>query len=481
MAAGIVAACACWTAGAWAQAQLEPIGSFSQPMHVTSDPSDPERLFVAQRAGTVLLVTPDGVSEFLDIPETVHTSGEQGLYSIAFPPDFATSDRFYVAYSGGESPTADHTVVDEYTAVGDVADPESRREVISIPTTSATNHNAGQLQFGPDGYLYLSTGESAVPALAQDLSSLLGKIIRIDPDQDGDEPYSVPEDNPFVDVPGARPEIWSLGLRNPWRFSFDRLTGALTIADVGAGTWEEVDHVPRSAGGGAGRNFGWPTCEGFQGPASCTTAFTPPVYAYESNNGPCAITGGYVVRDSGLGNLYGRYLFADLCASTMGSFDPLAPPAPDGHRPEGTTPSQPVSFGEDSCGRLYLATFGGDGEGNNVFRLVGDSGGVCPPQPPQPPDPDPDPPHGDTIPPQTTLEMRKPRRRAQRVFTFSSSEPDSTFECKRDRRPWRRCSPPRRLKHVSPGRHRFRVRAIDAAGNVDPTPAKRRFKIRPRR
>ena len=468
--AALVAASAA-LAGPADGATLQPLGSYSSPMYVTSDPTDPDRLFIAERSGTVKLTTPSGTSTFLTIPVPVYTDGEQGLWSIAFPPDFGTTGLFYVVYSGGPSANNDSLVLDEYRASGDAADPGSRREVLAIPTPAGTAHNGGQLQFGPDGFLYWSIGEAGNSANAQDTANLFGKILRIDPRGSGGQPYSIPPDNPYVGVGGARPEIWSLGLRNPWRFSFDRLTGALIVADVGEGSLEEVDLVPQAAGGGRGANFGWPTCEGTAGTGCSSPPFTPPIFEYSHADPPlqppsCSITGGYVVRDSGLDGLDGRYLFADLCGGDLRSIDPLAPQPLDGFRSENLSAAQPVSFGEDACGRLYLASF--MPSPGQVNRVEGSSGGVCPPAP-------------DQTAPDTALSLDPRNKRRSRVrATFTSTEPDSSFECRLDKRDWRACRSPRKLPLLHPGRHRFRARAIDAAGNVDPTPAKRRVRVKPR-
>jgi hypothetical protein len=459
-----------WAPSSAAAVELVPIGSYSQPTYVTSDPRDPDRIFVVERSGTIDVTTPGGTASFLDLTDLVLDSGsEQGLWSMAFSPDFADSRRFYVAYSANNH---DLTLA-EFTEQGTAAATRAtRRPVLAIPNTAgATNHNGGQLQFGPDGLLYWSVGEDAHGPNAQTLSNLLGKILRIDPRGATPGAYTVPADNPFVGTSGARGEIWAYGLRNPWRFSFDRLTGALAIGDVGSGSREEVDYVSRESGGGRGLNFGWPCREGLQaGGGTCLPGpLTGPIYDYDSNDGRCAITGGYVVRDPGVAELNGRYVFADLCHGRLASIDPAAPPAPDGDRLETPAVGTPTSFGEDACGRIYVAGFDGDANGDNVFRIVGESGGVCPAAPP------------DVTAPETTLKMRKARRRAKRVFRFGSSELGSTFQCKLDRRNWRTCEPPRKLKGLDRGRHRFRVRAIDPAGNVDQTPAKKRFKVKPKR
>ena len=442
---------------------LVPIGTatYSAPTYVTSDPRDPDRLFVTEQPGTIDVTTPSGTSLFLDLTDKVVDGGEQGLWSMAFAPDFATSGLFYVAYSaeGTEAIT-----LDEYREQGTPdATEATRREVLAIANnTASNNHNGGQLQFGPDGYLYWSVGEDAIaPANAQDLGNLLGKILRIDPRGALPGQYTVPPDNPFVGNPPARPEIWILGLRNPWRFSFDRLTGEMFIGDVGGGSWEEVNRGTRGA------NYGWPICEG-----PCTSPhpeLANPVYSYSSDDSPCnAITGGYIVRDSNLGALYGRYLFTDACTDLLRSINPAAPPPTDGDRSEGLSANAAVSLGEDACGRLYVVAQ----IDAQVFRVEGSAGGACPPDPPVAPD---------TDPPETTLELKRKGKRSTRAkFTIDSDEPGSTFECKLDKGKWKSCGERRKVKRLDTGRHKFRARATDAAGNADRSPARKRFKVKPR-
>lgn len=459
-----------------AGATLEPIGSASymSPTYVTSDPSDPDRLFITEQPGTIRVTTPAGTALFLDLTDLVLDGGERGLWSMAFAPDFAQSGLFYVAYSANDGALT----LDEYAERSTPAETKAtRRPVLAIANNFASsNHNGGQLQFGSgDDYLYWSTGEDANPANSQTLGNLLGKILRIDPHGSAPGAYSVPPGNPFVGVGGAQPEIWAWGLRNPWRFSFDRQTGQMFIGDVGGGGWEEVDL------GSPGANYGWNTCEGL-----CTAPhpeLTNPIYAYLSDDVPCnAIDGGYLVRDPDLGDLFGRYLFTDLCGGNLRSIDPSAPPPFDTYRDEGMSVQTPVSFGEDACGRIYVVAQGGGGQ---VFRIEGPSGGVCPPEPPPVPQPDPpdtNPPDAtppDTTPPETTLRLEPRRARSPRaVFRIASDEAQSTLECDFDRRGWKPCGERRRLKHLEPGRHRFRARATDAAGNTDPTPARKRFKTR---
>ena len=361
-------------------ATLEEIGSFTNPTYVTSEPADPDQLLVVERRGVVERWHDGVVTPYLDIRGLVSSNaGERGLASIALSPDYAASGQLYVFYSDLDGDLQ----IDEFTASGGSVSPATRRPVLTIEHSSSAFHNGGQLQFGPDGFLYISTGDGGVTgATAQDLGSLLGKLLRIWPHPAADPSigYTTPSDNPYKgSIPGAD-EIWSYGLRNPWRFSFDRLNGDLVIADVGQGDWEEVDFEP-APGGGRADNFGWPTCEGpfFAGTLAPCTGFTAPAYAYshDGDPAPCAITGGYVVRDASLGDLYGRYVFADLCTGGVSSVI-LAPGSGTGLRDEGLTATQPSSFGEDACGRIYLASLGSD----RVYRLVGAAPADCAPAPP---------------------------------------------------------------------------------------------------
>jgi len=371
-------------------ASLQSIGKFEEPIYVTSDPGNANRLFVVERAGRIQQVENGVVSTFADIRSAVgcsaECSGERGLLSIALAPDFDSSGRLYVDYANNATGTI---YVAELTAVGGAASILTLRDVLAIPHSEESNHNGGQLQFGPDGYLYISTGDGGgsndIHHNAQNLKSLLGKILRIDPLQSGGQAYSVPPGNPFPAAVAPDNTIWSYGLRNPFRFSFDRLSGDLVIGDVGQEKQEEVDYAPAPLLG-AGANYGWNCREGFiAGPTEdpdpgCSTAsptaFTQPVFDYphEDPGGGaahgCAIIGGYVVRDPSLGDLYGRYLYGDLCVGQLRSLE-LANPLSD--RSEGIHVEDLNSFGEDSCGRLYVVS----GEGQ-VSRLVGTAPAVCP-------------------------------------------------------------------------------------------------------
>ncbi len=352
-----------------AAATLEPVGSYVSPMFVTSDPHDPDRLFVVEQEGEIELTTPSETSTYLDIKSLVLSGGERGLLSAAFPADYDQTGLFYAFYTGKPE---GNIHIDEFRASGNTVDPATRRPVLTIDHAAFGNHNGGQLQFGPDGFLYIATGDGGGSGdeleNAQDLTSLLGKILRIDPRQAGGSPYTIPPGNPFGD------EIWSYGLRNPWRFSFDRSTGDLLIGDVGQDAWEEVDYVPESAGWGQGANFGWDCREGaheFE-PAGCAGPFTEPVFEYPNDpSGPSSVTGGYVVRDPAVADLFGRYVYADVYAGPVRSLVPATPAATD-DRGEGITVPNPSSFGEDACGRVYVASLGGE-----VSRFAGSASIDC--------------------------------------------------------------------------------------------------------
>lgn len=377
-----------WSGSAQALS-LAPVGSgFEQPVYVTSDPGDPDRLFVVERPGTILVVENGEVKPFAAIGSLVDPTGEGGLLSIALGPGFAVDGRLFVFYTGREDGGEEEKTfpdihVAEMVASGSSAPTSSLRNLLTIPHPKHTNHYGGQLQFGPEGNLFVSTGDGGgsndQEQNAQDLGSALGKLLRIDPDPSGVSPYTVPAGNPFAGTPGADPTIWSYGLRNPFRFSFDRLTGDLWIGDVGQGSKEEVDRAP-APGLGAGWNYGWNCYEGtVPGPATdpgCAGSepgdFAFPVFDYVNPPDDCAaVIGGYLARGPGLGDLYGRYLYGDLCAGDLRSFSPAAPFASD--RDEGVHVGSLNSFGEDSCGRLYAVS----GEGP-VYRLVGPGSVTCP-------------------------------------------------------------------------------------------------------
>jgi glucose/arabinose dehydrogenase len=335
---------------------LQPVGTFSSPVFVTSPPGDP-RLFVVERGGTIQALHDGTSTQFLDISALTTTDGERGLLSMAFDPNYASNGLFYVFYTGdgtNSGGSLGDVHIDEFhvSSNPNVANQATRRPVMTIGHSSASNHNGGQLQFGKDGLLYISIGEAGNGANAQTLGNALGKVLRIDPHGGAPGAHGVPPSNPFVGSP--TPEIWSLGLRNPFRFSFDHLTGDLIIGDVGAGSREEVDFSPISSGGGRGANYGWSNCEGFSGfPGSCPGSVAP-VLDYP-HSAPCnAIIGGYVYRGNQIPELAGRYLYTDLCHPDIRSVQ-LGLPLAGGDRSEGlSAPDSPNSFGEDASCNLYV-------------------------------------------------------------------------------------------------------------------------------
>ncbi len=372
-------------AAAHAAPTLSKVGDFTAPTHVTSPPGD-GRLFVVEQAGLVKVLSGGAVKTFLDVRGITRSSGsEQGLLSIAFPPDYAVSGLSYVFLTA-----ADRSLqVYEHRRSSldpDAADAATRRVVISIPHTEASNHNGGQLQFGPDGLLYIATGDGGMSNDnpihdAEDTSSLLGKILRIDPSGATDGAHTVPADNPFGNA------VWAYGLRNPWRFSFDRATGDLAIADVGQGHREEIDFAPASAGGGRGVNYGWRCYEGKiatparggatdpETPTLCSggefpgTHTAPVIDFTHAGDGFCSITGGYVVRDPGLPSLLGRYVYADFCDGRLRSLV-LSDPSTDA---SACVPiDSPTSFGEDASGRVHVVSQAGP-----VYRLVEGPANAC--------------------------------------------------------------------------------------------------------
>jgi glucose/arabinose dehydrogenase len=391
----LTVACFAVPAAAAAQSvQLAPFGgtTFPSPFFVTGEPGNPSRVYVVQGTGQIRLVV-NGTTQagnFLDINTDVFDraegSCECGMFSMAFAPDYATSGLFYVFYTRDVPVVQHELVIREFrrTTNPNNIDESTGRDVLVIPHPNASNHNGGQLQFGPDGLLYIATGDGgSTPQLGQSLTTLLGKILRINPAGTNPSDYSIPASNPFVDGEpgGAEDEIYSYGLRNPYRFSFDRLTGDLIVADVGQSEWEEIDFLPSS--GGLGANFGWRCFEGpdvFVTSGECNPPLanhTPPVHWYL--NPPAtgaAINGGYVVRDGALPTLLGRYLYAD----SSGAFPEirsisLFPGGSSGDSSTGLSGGT-ASFGEDACGHIYVARFN-----NTVSRIQPTSGPFpCAPQ-----------------------------------------------------------------------------------------------------
>jgi glucose/arabinose dehydrogenase len=348
--------------------KLTKLGDFDQPLYVTQPGGDTSDLFVVERTGAIRVIHNGTVQPqpFLDVSGRITSAGtEQGLLSMAFAPDYAKSGRFYVDYT---DTNGDTRVVEYRRSAGNPlrADPGSAREVLGVKQPFE-NHNGGLVLFGPDGDLYIGLGDGGSEGdpqrNGQNLGTLLGKILRIDPLQQGGEPYGIPKGNPFVGRPGARPEVFEYGLRNPWRFSFDPFNGALAIGDVGQNEFEEVDYLPR--GRAAGANLGWSAFEGdarFNGDQSPAGA-VPPIFVYSHSGGGCSITGGYVIRDRRLPTLYRRYLYGDFCLGELHSLIPALPSARD-DKPLGLKVPALSSFGEDSAGHVYATSLSGP-----VYRL----------------------------------------------------------------------------------------------------------------
>ena len=348
--------------------KLTKLGDFDQPLYVTQPGGDTSDLFVVERTGAIRVIHNGTVQPqpFLDVSGRITSAGtEQGLLSMAFAPDYAKSGRFYVDYT---DTNGDTRVVEYRRSAGNPlrADPGSAREVLGVKQPFE-NHNGGLVLFGPDGDLYVGLGDGGSEGdpqrNGQNLGTLLGKILRINPLQQGGEPYGIPKGNPFVGRPGARPEVFEYGLRNPWRFSFDPFNGALAIGDVGQNEFEEVDYLPR--GRAAGANLGWSAFEGdarFNGDQSPAGA-VPPIFVYSHSGGGCSITGGYVIRDRRLPTLYRRYLYGDFCLGELHSLIPALPSARD-DKPLGLKVPALSSFGEDSAGHVYATSLSGP-----VYRL----------------------------------------------------------------------------------------------------------------
>jgi glucose/arabinose dehydrogenase len=351
-------------------AALQPIVTgLSAPLYVTTPPGEVNRLFVVEQTGAIRIVK-DGAllpAPFLDLSTRISTGSEQGLLGLAFDPAYATSGRFVVHYTNPAGDT--HLSTFQVSPDPDVADAASE-QIILTADQPYPNHNGGQILFGPDGFLYLGLGDGGAAndpeGRGQDLSEVLGSILRLDV-QSGTS-YTVPPDNPFVGQAGIQPEIWSYGLRNPWRFSFDRATGDLYIADVGQDQLEEVDVAPAAEGAGRGVNYGWNLMEGsrcLSGGQCDQTGLALPTFEYSHGDG-CSITGGYVYRGSAIPSLQGIYFFADFCQGWVRSFRYSGGAVTEltdwpSLRPGGLI----TSFGEDSAGELYVVAAAG-----GVYKVV---------------------------------------------------------------------------------------------------------------
>ena len=348
---------------------LRPVATgLDFPLFLTTPPRD-ARLFVVERYGRIRIVQDGQVRSepFLDVSSLISTLGEQGLLGLAFDPGYAENGRFLISYSDVEG----DLIVASYrvSADPDVADPSSGVVRLRV-THPKTTHYSGMLVFGPDGHLYVGVGDGGEPgdysATGQDRSDLLGSILRID--VPGDAGYEVPADNPYVGSAGVRPEIWSYGVRNPWRFSFDRATGDLYIGDVGEDSREELDVSAADNGGGKGLNFGWSVLEGLecaQDDGCDRDGFTDPVLDYPHEDG-CAITGGYVYRGSALEALAGTYFYSDFCNGWVRSVHVAnGRVTQESSWPSLDTSARVTSLGEDADGELYVLTADG-----TVSRIV---------------------------------------------------------------------------------------------------------------
>jgi glucose/arabinose dehydrogenase len=343
----------------------------SSPVDLQAPPGDTARVFIVEKTGRiriakhgVLLARP-----FLDLSAIVSTGSEQGLLGLAFHPDFASNGRFFVDYTN----LAGDTRVESYTASSDPDSAVPSATPILAVDQPYPNHNGGQIAFGPDGFLYVGLGDGGSggdpQGNGQSLATLLGKILRID--VDAAAPYAVPPSNPFVGRAGARTEIWSYGLRNPWRFSFDATSGAMWIGDVGQNAWEEIDVEPLGMGG---RNYGWNRLEGthcYPAGSPCNQSGTVlPLLEYGHDAG-CSVTGGYVYRGSALPELDGTYFYGDFCTGMIRSARFSGVIATDMQdwtsvlrSASGGALINLSSFGVDSRGELYILRL--DGE---VYRL----------------------------------------------------------------------------------------------------------------
>ncbi len=335
---------------------------FSDPIYLTAPAVDP-RLFVVEQSGRIKIVENGQVLAipFLDITDRVSSGGERGLFSVAFHPQYGSNGFFYVNYTDSNGDSR----IERYSVSGDpdVADP-SAKLIISVQQPFS-NHNGGLVVFGSDGMLYIGLGDGGSggdpQGHGQNTSTLLGSLLRID--VDGGDPYAVPLDNPFIGGGGAR-ELWAYGLRNPWRFSFDRVANQLYIADVGQNAWEEVDVVSASE---AGLNYGWNSMEGSQCFATdpCdATDLVLPALEYGRSEG-CSVTGGYVYRGSAIPGIQGHYFYSDYCSGFLRSFRFSASSVSDEREWDVGDLGSVLSFGQDADGELYVLSGNG-----NLYRLV---------------------------------------------------------------------------------------------------------------
>jgi len=349
----------------------------TKPLLVTAPPRDVVRQFIVEQGGRVLVLKNDVLlsTPFINVASSISCCNERGLLGMAFAPDYEMSGVFYLSFTNGSG----NSEIRRYAVSNnpDVANPNGTL-VLSV-SQPFDNHNGGHIAFGPDGYLYFGLGDGGSggdpQGNGQNLNTLLGKMLRIDVNA---PTYTIPPSNPFVGVAGLD-EIWSYGLRNPWRWSFDRGTGSLYIADVGQGAWEEVNVRPGSSAGG--ENYGWDLFEGnacFDGPCPGPPGLIFPVLVYSHSQG-CSITGGYVYRGCRMPDLHGTYFYSDICTPFIKTFkgvsggtaqnqqDRTADLAPGG----GLSIGGVSSFGEDARGEMYIVDYGGGSAGQGeVYRII---------------------------------------------------------------------------------------------------------------
>ncbi|MFE4944843.1 PQQ-dependent sugar dehydrogenase [Streptomyces sp. NPDC056641] len=334
-----------------AEVALTKVATAQNPIAGAAGPGG--TVWIAERAGTVRVLGDQGLgAPVLDISGETTTDGERGLLGIAFDKKFA---HFYISFTDLEGTST----VDEFAVRRGKLQPHTRRTVLT-QTQPYANHNGGDIKFGPDGYLYIAFGDGGSGGdphgNGQKLDTLLGKLLRIDPR--GGEPYAIPADNPFVDDPNAKGEIWAYGLRNPWRFSFDADKGDLLIADVGQSAWEEIDWAPADSEGG--ENYGWSSMEGnhpFRGGTEPAN-HVPPIHEYDRNGLGCSVTGGYVYRGDAIPELKGQYLFADYCDGTVRALR-MENGKVTGESDLGVNGGETISFVQDGDGELYVLGIGG--------------------------------------------------------------------------------------------------------------------------
>ncbi|MGH7664905.1 MAG: PQQ-dependent sugar dehydrogenase [Gemmatimonadaceae bacterium] len=344
---------------------VEVASGLANPVHLTAPAGDP-RLFIVEQEGRIRIVRDGSLlpTPFLDIESRVRSGGERGLLSVAFHPDYASNGFLYVNYTDRDGDTR----VERYSVTGnaDIADPASAKLLLTVDQPYG-NHNGGLIVFGPDDMLYIGMGDGGSGGdphgHGQNLGTLLGTMLRID--VDGGEPYAIPSDNPFRDRPGARAEIWAYGLRNPWRFAFDRGgERMLYIADVGQNRLEEINAVDAAA---AGLNYGWNIMEGTScyNAGSCEKAgLTLPVHEYDHSDG-CSVTGGHVYRGSAAPSVVGHYFYSDYCEGWLRSFRLENGAVTEEREWNVGDVGNVLSFGEDSGGELHLLSSSG-----RVYRFA---------------------------------------------------------------------------------------------------------------